>query len=113
MSGGDPTRWNDYEKLVLTQLERLEQGQEKLRRDMDDRFKEIFDTLNNFKNTENEVKELKKWKESVIDVWSITQMKEVKDEVYDQKNTWQKVVGVGVAIQILWVIITLFKDKIF
>ena len=110
----NPTNgWTEYGKLVLRELERLNEGQDKLRKDMDERFKEINETLTKFKNTENEVKELKEWREKVNEVWSVTQMKEAKDELYDQKNTWQKVVGVGIAVQIIWVIIVFFKDKLF
>lgn len=105
--------WSEYGRLVLAQLEQLTTGQERLRADMDKRFKEINETLSDFKNTEREVNELKEFKEKVNEVWSPSQMKEAKDELYHQKSKWQLVVGVGIAVQVLWVIIVFFKDKIF
>jgi len=104
--------WTEYGKLVLNELKRLNDGQDQLRTDMDQKFKEINDTLNQFKSTEKDVAELKEWKDKVTEVWSVTQMKEGKDEIYIQKNRWLVVIGVGIAVQILWIIFTAFKDKI-
>jgi hypothetical protein len=105
--------WTEYGRLVLSKLETLTDGQDKLRRDMDDRFREINDTLTKFKSTESEVKELKEWKNAVTEVWSPTQMKEAKDELYTQKSKWAIVVGVGLAVQVVWAFVLFFKDKLF
>lgn len=104
--------WTSYGKLVLKELNRLNEGQENLRKEMDERFQEINTTLADFKNTIKDVKELKEWKDKVTDVWSPPQMKESKDEVYNQKHKWSIVIGVGVAVQIVWAIVLFFKDKI-
>ena len=46
--------------------------------------------------------EIKEWKENVQEVWSATQMKQAKAEIYKQKNQWAKVTGIIiVAIQII------------
>jgi len=109
--------WNEYGKLVLKELERLNEGQAELRKDIDQKFNELAAQMTalttDHKNIENDVHELKRWKENVQEVWSVTQMRQSKDELYKQKNNWQKVAGILVAIQILWGIIIVFKDKLF
>jgi uncharacterized protein YecA (UPF0149 family) len=104
--------WTEYGKLVLNELKRLNDGQDQLKSDIDKQFKEIHESLSQFKSTEKDVYDLKEWKEKVNEVWSVTQMKESKDEIYIQKNRWLIVIGVGIAVQILWVIFTVLKDKI-
>jgi hypothetical protein len=44
--------WGDYSKLVLKELERLNDNYEKMREDIDSRFKEMNNVLSDFKNTE-------------------------------------------------------------
>lgn len=104
--------WSEYGRLVLKELERLNEGQEQLRRDMDYKFRELNEKMSDFKNTEKEVEELKAWREKVTEVWSPSQMKQSKDEVYDQKNKWAKVVGIIIAVQILFTLFVAFKDKL-
>lgn len=104
--------WTEYGKLVLNELKRLNEGQEKLRTEIEERFKEVNHTLGEFKSTEEDVESLKHWKDKVNEVWSTTQMKESKDEIYNQKNKWLIVVGVGIAIQVIWAIFILFKDRV-
>jgi chromosome segregation ATPase len=94
--------WSEYGRLVLKELERLNEGQEKLREDFDRQFKELNEKMTQFKGTENDVKELKEWREKVTEVWSVSQMKQSKDEVYEQKNKWQRVVGIVIAVQIIF-----------
>jgi hypothetical protein len=105
--------WSEYGRLVLAQLEQLTLGQENLREDMDKRFKEINETLSDFKTTEKEVQELKEFKDKVTEIWSPTQMKDAKQELYEQKSKWQLVVGIGIAVQVGWIILLFFKDKLF
>lgn len=93
--------WNDYSKLVLKELERLNDNYEKMRMDMDSRFKEINETLSNFKNTEKIVNDQKEWINKVTDVWSPLQMKEAKDELYSQKNKWVATIAIVTFIQII------------
>lgn len=105
--------WSEYGRLVLKELERLNDGQEQLRKDLDDKFNELNLKISEFKNTEKDVDDLKTWREKVIEVWSVTQMKQAKDELYDQKNKWAKVVGIMIAVQALITLLIAFKDKIF
>ena len=105
--------WSEYGRLVLKELERLNQGQDQLRKDLDDKFNELNQKMTEFKNTEKEVEYLNIWKNKVTEVWSVTQMKESKDEIYDQKNKWLKVIGGVVALQVIFTLIMAFKDKLF
>jgi phage/plasmid-associated DNA primase len=98
--------------LVIARLDDLKQSQEKIVSEMTSNFKEINNTLADFKTTISDVKEIKSWKKEVTDVWSPPQMKEVKDEVYEHKNKWSKVVGIVIAAEIvIGFIITLVLKK--
>ncbi|MBF0439065.1 MAG: hypothetical protein HQL93_08080 [Magnetococcales bacterium] len=52
--------WGDYSKLVLKELERLNDNYEKMREDIDVRFKEMNTVLTDFKNTEKKTWQTKK-----------------------------------------------------
>ena len=97
--------WSEYGRLVLKELERLNEGQDKLREDFDKQFKDLNEkmtkSITSFETTEQEVKELRDWKEKVTEVWSSTQMKQSKDEIYRQKGQWQKTLGIVIAIQVI------------
>ena len=93
--------WGDYSKLVLKELERLNDNYERMRLDIDFRFNQMNSVLSDFKSTEKVVNEQKLWIEKVNDVWSPVQMKEAKDELYKQKNKWVATIAVLAFIQIL------------
>jgi len=99
MSDGKET-WGDYSKLVLKELERLNESTERMRSDMDYRFSELNTKLTEFKNTESKVVSIGDWREKVNDVWSPSQMKEAKDEIYKQKTRWAATIGILTFIQI-------------
>lgn len=92
--------WGDYSKLVLRELERLNDNYDKMRSDMDTRFSELNQKLTEFKNTEGKVSSHATWIEKVNDVWSPTQMKEAKDEIYNQKNRWAAAIAIITFVQI-------------
>lgn len=104
----DKETWGDYGKLVLKEIERLSEGQEKMRIDMDAKFNELNQKINEFKSIEKSVINQSSWIDKVNDVWSPTQMKEAKDEIYKQKGRWiaaiavvsvvQMIVGIGITI---------------
>jgi predicted nucleic acid-binding Zn-ribbon protein len=109
--------WSEYGRLVLKELERLNEGQDKLREDFDKQFKELNEKITtstaSFKNAEQDVKDLKEWREKVNEVWSTTQMKQSKDEIYQQKGQWQKTVGIVITVQIvIGIVLTLLKTVI-
>lgn len=93
--------WGDYSKLVLKELERLNENYEKMRQDIDTRFQEMQNTLSDFKNTERLALDHKIWIEKVNDVWSPQQMKEAKDELYSQKNKWVATIAILTFLQVV------------
>lgn len=100
--------WGDYSKLVLKELERLNENYDKMRTDMDSRFGELNQKLTEVKNIEKTVTLNALWIEKVSEIWSPSQMKEAKDELYKQKNRWvgaiaiisfvQVAIGIAIAI---------------
>jgi len=103
--------WGDYSKLVLKELERLNDNYERMRQDIDSRFQEMQNTLSDFKNTERLVSDHKTWIEKVNDVWSPQQMKEAKDEIYSQKNKWVATVAIVTFLQIVLGFVIFFIKK--
>ena len=102
--------WIEYSRLVLNELERLNENHEKMREDMTEKFQEITQSLTEFKNTERQVQDQKIWIEKVNDVWSPVQMKEAKDELYRQKNKWVAAIAIISVLQvILTVILSIWK----
>ena len=93
--------WNDYSKLVLKELERLNENYDKMRTDMDTRFGELNQKLTEVKNVEKSVSLNTAWIDKVSEVWSPSQMKEAKDEIYKQKNRWVAAIAIISFIQIL------------
>jgi DNA repair exonuclease SbcCD ATPase subunit len=100
--------WGEYSKLVLKELERLNESTEKMRTDMDQRFNELNTKITEIKNIEGKVASQSAWIEKVNEIWSPTQMKEAKDEIYKQKTRWvaaiaiisfvQMLIGIGITI---------------
>ena len=103
--------WSDYSKLVLKELERLNENYDRMRTDMDNRFSELNQKLTEVKNIEGRVDSHSRWIEKVNDVWSPTQMKEAKDEIYKQKNRWVAAIAILSFIQIaIGVVIALWGN---
>lgn len=104
----EKNNWGEYSKLVLKELERLNENHEKMRTDFDYRFNEINLKLSEVKNIEKNIITNNSWIEKVNDVWSPTQMKEAKDEIYKQKTMLaagiaiitfvQIIIGIGISI---------------
>ena len=99
--GEEKDTWAEYSKLVLKELERLNESTEKMRVDMDQRFNELNTKITEIKNIESKVINHATWIDKVTEVWSVSQMKEAKDEIYKQKNRWIAVIAVISFIQIL------------
>lgn len=104
--------WSGYSRLVLKELERLSDGQTRIRRDMELKFDELNKEVSKYKKIEDDVLVLKEWKQNVSEVWSTTQMSESKNEIYEQKNKWQKVIGVVLTVQaVTYLLFNLLKFK--
>jgi hypothetical protein len=92
--------WGEYSKLVLKELERLNENHEKMRYDFDNRLNEMTLKLNDIKSVEKNLNLNTAWIEKVNEVWSPTQMKEAKDEIYRQKSRWVATIAILSFIQI-------------
>lgn len=92
--------WGDYSKLVLKELERLNDNHERMRSDFDSKLNEMNLKLNEVKNIEKNLGSNSAWIDKVNDVWSPTQMKEAKDEIYRQKGLLTSAIAVITFVQI-------------
>jgi hypothetical protein len=90
--------WNEYSRLVISELERLNDGISKLDLEIQYVKREIAE----LKVKEDAVKELKKWKESVDEVTSPTQLKETIKDVNDLKTFKTQAVTVWLVVQIIF-----------
>jgi polyhydroxyalkanoate synthesis regulator protein len=104
--------WADYSKLVLKELERLNENHEKMRSDFDSRLNEMNFKLNDVKGIEKSVNQNSEWIQKVNDIWSPVQMKEAKDELYKQKNRWVAVIAIMSFIQVIMGVILSLWGKI-
>jgi len=104
--------WADYSKLVLKELERLNENHEKMREDFDKRLNEMNLKLNEVKNIEKNLNTNIEWIQKVNDIWSPSQMKEAKDEIYKQKNRWVAVIAIVSFIQVVMGVILSLWGKI-
>ncbi len=104
--------WADYSKLVLKELERLNENHEKMRTDFDSRLNEMNLKLNDVKSIEKNVNQNTEWIQKVNDVWSPLQMKEAKDELYRQKNRWVAAIAIMSFIQVVMGVILSLWGKI-
>jgi len=108
MANEEGETWGDYSKLVLKELERLNENYDKMREDIDNRFSELNNKLSEVKGVEKNVQDQTNWVNKVNEVWSPSQMKEAKDEIYKQKSRWiaaiaiisftQVIVGIAFAV---------------
>jgi ElaB/YqjD/DUF883 family membrane-anchored ribosome-binding protein len=104
------TLWAEYSKLVLKELDRMNNNYETLRDNIEEKFKDINNKLSDVKNTERSVQDLKVWQEKVNEIWSPTQMKEAKDELYKQKNRWTATIAILLFVQIIIGILLSLKN---
>lgn len=93
--------WSEYSRLVIAELERLNDGIAKLNVDIQDLKREIAE----LKVKEDNVKELKRWKDSMDEVTSPTQLRETIKEVNDLKTFKTQAITVWVVVQILFGIV--------
>jgi len=98
--------WNEYSKLVLNELVRLNENDEKIQ----DMLTEINTKLSKVDNVEKDVEVINKWKRYVDDVASPNTLKEMKADVASL-NTFKTVaVTVWVVVQVAFgTFIALFK----
>lgn len=94
MSSGQ-NGWNEYSKLVINELERLNEGITVLNGQIIELKNEIVE----LKGKEESVKELKAWKQAVDEVASPTQLKELSDKVTELKTFKTQAVTIFLIVQ--------------
>lgn len=92
---------NDFTKLILSELERNRDTVEKLKLNLDKKFDDLQRELVKIQTAEKDLHDLKIWQKEVTDTWSARQMKEAKDEIYEQKNKWSKAIGLLIAVEVI------------
>jgi hypothetical protein len=90
--------WNEYSRLVISELERLNDGISKLDLEIQYVKREIAE----LKVKEDAVKELKKWKDSVDEVTSPSQLKETIKDVNDLKTFKTQAITIWLVVQIIF-----------
>jgi len=87
--------WNEWSKHVLKELERLNDGQREIKNDLQD----VKNSMTRIAVLENQVKELKEWREDVSEVYSPTQFSEDKKSIEELKAFKTKAITVFVVVQ--------------
>jgi len=97
--------WNEYSRLVLAELEKINKKIEENTQDLNSLRQDLI----KLETIRDEVGEVKGWKKEVDEVLSPTQMKELSKEVDDLKMFKTKSTTVWVVIQIVFgILATLF-----
>lgn len=106
MSTPSQNGWNEYSKLVIAELERLNEGIVSLNSEIQDLKKEITE----IKVKEDNVKDLKSWKSSIDDIVSPSQLKTIVENVSDLKTFKTQAVTIWIVVQVLFgITMTLLK----
>jgi TolA-binding protein len=106
MANESQNNWSEYSRLVITELERLNDGITKLNDEMQYLKREIAE----LKIKEDNVKELKRWKDTMDDVTSPSQLKETIKDVTELKTFKAQAITVWVVVQIIFgILITILQ----
>jgi ribosomal protein L29 len=94
---GEQNGWNEYSKLVIAELERLNDGIANLNTEIQDLKREIAE----LKVKEDFAKELWKWKQAVDEVASPTQLKYTVRDVADLKTFRTQAITIWAVVQLI------------
>lgn len=97
-TGSNQNGWNEYSKLVINELERLNEGIKTLNEEIQSLKQEITE----LKTKEDNVRDLKTWKAAVDEVASPTQLKESLKEIQELKTFKTQAVTVWFVVQFLF-----------
>ena len=92
---------DDFTQLILAELKSNRLAVDSLRKDIDLKLESIKSDIAKLQSQEKEIAKLTRWQSSVTETWSPRQMQEAKDEIYAQKNKWEKAVGVLAVLQLI------------
>jgi hypothetical protein len=106
-NGINQNGWNEYSKMVLKELERLHENDEKIQ----DMLTEINTKLVKIDSVEKELNSVIKWKRYMDDIASPNTLKEMKEDV-DSLNTFKTAaITVWAVVQVgFGVFVALFKN---
>ena len=94
---GEQNGWNEYSKLVIAELERLNDGIANLNTEIQSLKQEIAE----LKVKEDFAKELWKWKQAVDEVASPTQLKYTVRDVADLKTFKTQAITIWAVVQLI------------
>jgi len=97
MANGEQNGWNEYSKLVIAELERLNDGITNLNSEIQDLKQQILE----LKVKEDFAKELWKWKQAVDEVASPTQLKYTVRDVADLKTFRTQAITIWAVVQLI------------
>lgn len=97
--------WNEYSKLVLNELEKLNDSIASLQREMQDVKKELTE----LRAKEDKVVELRAWKKDMDEVVSPTQLKEYVKDINELKSFKTVAITVWAIIQFITVVAMSFS----
>ena len=106
MTGSDNSSWEAYSKMVLKQLENLDQSMNGLRQEI----QELKAELAEMRGKQSNVQDLKEWKNKIDEVCSPTQLKELRSEVEELKLFKAKAITVFAVVQFVMGAILFAKD---
>jgi|10_taG_2_1085330.scaffolds.fasta_scaffold113224_3 uncharacterized coiled-coil DUF342 family protein len=82
--------WNEYSRLVLAELETLNNKFQHLSEELTEGRQDIIKNGTQIKRVQDEIKELKEWRKDVSEIVSPTQLKEVRKDV-DKLKTFKTI----------------------
>ena len=97
MANGEQNGWNEYSKLVIAELERLNDGITNLNGEIQDLKREIAE----LKVKEDFAKEFWKWKQAVDEVASPSQLNTTIKDVADLKTFKTQAITVWAVVQLI------------
>jgi|TARA_R110000803_G_scaffold153293_3_gene218151 ribosomal protein L29 len=96
--GENQNGWNEYSRLVLTELEKLNNSVNEISDDMADLRQEIT----KIKSIKYDIIDIKEWRKDLSEVVSPTQLKEVKKDI-DKLKTFKTIsTTVWLVVQIIF-----------
>ena len=108
MSDGSQNGWNEYSKLVLKELETLNQKFDALSTNLQD----VKNELTEMKAREDRVDELRSWKEKIDEIASPSQLQVKLEEIEDLKVFKTKAITIFAVIQFIMASM-IWASKIF
>ena len=90
--------WNEYSRLVLAELEKLNNKVDDITSDING----IKQEISKFEQVKYDIKDLKNWKNNIDEVSSPTQLKELQKEVEKLKTFKTMSTTVWVVVQIIF-----------